>query len=135
MAQPGAYGGQPPYGAVPAGQMSQQATTSMLMSSAKVNPRLQQLMERALMKLDPDGDTVPSPESTTTIQSTDSANLYTPGGSTDWSKVRAVRLDETSDLNGEEEDAMTLGDPRGVQPRAKEALLPVSGAPPASPRP
>jgi hypothetical protein len=45
MAQPGAYGGQP-YGAAPPGQMSQQATTSMLMSSAKINPRLQQLMER-----------------------------------------------------------------------------------------
>lgn len=35
----GAYGGQPP------GQMSQQAANSMLMSNARVNPRLRQLME------------------------------------------------------------------------------------------
>jgi CRP-like cAMP-binding protein len=86
----------------------------------KVN-RLQQLMERALMKLDPDGETIPSPESTTTLKSTDSANLYTPGGSTDWSKVRAIRLHETSD--GEEEDAATLGDPLG-KPHAAGALSP-----------
>ena len=52
MAQPGAYGGQAgayggqagAYGGQPA-QMSQQATTSMLLSSAKVNPRLRQLMD------------------------------------------------------------------------------------------
>jgi hypothetical protein len=92
-------------------------------------------MERALIILDPDGETIPSPESTTTIKSTDSANLYTPGGSTDWSKVRAVRLDETPDLNWEEEDATTLGDPLGTQPLAAGALTAASSAPPSSPRP
>lgn len=96
---------------------------------------LEQLMERALLKIDPDGDTLPSPEST--LASTDSANLYTPGGSTDWSKVRAARLDDGT-TNDSEEDTMTVGDPKGMgilQRAAAPRRRPVSPTkPPQSPR-
>jgi CRP-like cAMP-binding protein len=53
--------------------------------------RLERMMERALLKLDPDGETIPTPQSTTGLAQTDSSNLYTPGGSTDWSKVRCEK--------------------------------------------
>ena len=52
-----------------------------------------------------------------------SRSRYTPGGSTDWSKLRAVRVSDVDGDDDSDEDSATVGDPRESRVGQRAAMM------------